>query len=437
VSDRAGGVFPRIVERPALPDLTRRDPSAHRVALTVAAAFALAGLAWVLLTDVVLYAVVRDRTLIARFETAKGWIFITLASLLLYAVTYRSASRLDRVRRLTAAIVDSIGDGVLLLGPDRTIAHANPAAVRMLRCPREDLIGMGAVDFSRRFRVSDLNGALMLPDKFVSQRVFEEGGPIHFKEVIHPPSSNEVVISATAAGVHLEVEEPAVWVVSVMHDITDSEYLERLRDQFFAAAAHSLKTPVAIVKANVELLMPAIEPRHQRIAASIDRQCERIDRLVQNLLVLARAHSRALELHPSETELGPLVDRIACEQVWSHRHDVRAEVTGAPAVIADQERLALAIRNLMYEATRLSPADSSLTLMARVDGDQVAIGVRYHPLPWRDRASEPYGEYDDIGIGRSVAKTIVQGHGGSLSEEANDAETTSWIHLPAQPGAGQ
>ena len=50
---------------------------------------------------------------------------------------------------------------------------------------------------------------------------------------------------------------------------------------------------------------------------------------------------------------------------------------------------------------------------------------------WRDRVSETYGDYDDIGIGRSVAETIAEGHGGSLSDEATDTEMTSWIHLPA------
>jgi signal transduction histidine kinase len=435
VNDRAAGVVPGGIDPRALPDLSPRAHSAHRVAAIVTAAFALAGLTWVLLTDVVLYGIIHDRVLIARIETAKGWIFISLASLLLYAVTFRSAARLDRVRRLTAAVVESIADGVLLLGHDRRIAYANPAAVRMLGCPLETLIGMGAADFALRFRVAYSSGGLIPPGRYTSQRVFDEGGPLHQKETIQPAGGGPISLLVTSAGVRLQVGEPAVWVVSVMHDITDTEHLERLRDQFFAAAAHSLKTPVAIIKADVQALQPTAAPKQRRVAASIDRQCDRIDRLVQNLLVLSRARANAFELHPSDMELRPLVERIAREGVWSYRHEVHTELTGSPWIHADHERLGLVIRNLMYEASRLSSTDSPLTLVARPEGDRVAIGVRYRPLAWRDRATEAYGEYDDIGIGRNVAETIAEEHGGSLGQDADDLETTSWIYLPAGSGA--
>jgi len=417
-----------------MPDLSHRARSAHRVAATVTGAFAVAGLVWVFFTDIVLYALTKDRALIARIETVKGWTFIILASLLLYAVTFRSAARLDRVRRLMAAVVDSIADGILLLGHDRRIAFANPAAVRMLRCPLSELIGMGAADFSLRFRVSYPNGGMVPPGRFVSQRVFEEGGPLQYKAILHPSGADAVVTSMIAAGVRLHVGEPSTWVVSVMHDVTDSDNLERIRDRFFTAAAHALKTPVAVIKANVQAMRPGEAPQQRKMMASIARQCDRIDRLVQNLLVLSRARSGALELFPSETEVRPLVERIAREGAWSFRHDVRTDVTGSPAVHSDPERLALAIRNLLYEATRLSPADSSLTLLARPEGDQVAVGVRYHPLPLRDLGDEPYEEYDDIGIGRSVAETIVAGHGGALRDETTEVERTSWMVLPIDMG---
>jgi len=435
VSDRAADVVPGGMDPTALPDLTHRAYSAHRIAATVSAVFATAGLAWVFLTDVILYQLIRDRVLIARVETAKGWIFITLATLLLYAVTFRSSARLDRVRRLTTAAVESIGDGVLLLGHNRAVAYANPAAVRLLHCPREELIGMGAPEFSRRFRVSYPNGALVRPEQFASQRVYDEGGPLRYKAVMHPPGGDALVISVTAAGVRLQVGEPATWVVSVMHDITAADRLDRMRDQFFAAAAHSLKTPVAIIKADVQALFPAVTPEDTRVAASIARQCDRIDRMVQNLLVLSRAHAQTLQLHPSAMELRPLIERISGESTWSHRHDLHTEVTGRLPVRGDPERLALAIRNLLYEACRLSPADSRLTLMARPEGDRVAVGVRYQALPWHDDVGETYGEYDDIGIGRTVAQTIAEGHGGSLTNEDAGPERTSWLRLPSDAGA--
>jgi NtrC-family two-component system sensor histidine kinase KinB len=435
VSDRAADVSAGCIDPTALPDLTPRAQSAHRMAATVTAVFAVAGMIWVLLTDVVLYGVSHDRALVARIETTKGWIFIALASLLLYAVSFRGAARLDRVRRLTAAVVESIGDGILLLGRDRRIAHANPAAARMLGLRTDELIGMDASRFSRRFRVSYPNGALVPPDQFVSQRAFDEGGPLHYKAILHPDHGGDVVIRATSAGVRWFVGAPAVWVVSVMHDITDSEQLDHLRDRFFAAAAHSLKTPVAVAKADIQAMLPTLEPRHRKTAASIERQCDRIDRLVQNLLVLARARSQTLRLHQRSIQLRPLLERIARERVWSHRHDVQTDVADSPALHADQERLALAIRNLMYEATRLSATDSRLTLLVRPQGDRVAVGVRYQPAPWLARADGLDAEYDDIGIGRSVAETIIGWHGGSLSEEADGGETTRWIHLPADAGA--
>ena len=430
-----GGVFSGHIDPRALPDLTQRAQSAHRVAAIVSGTFIVAGLAWVVLTDVLLYSVSHDRAFVARIETAKGWTFIGLAGLLIYGIAFLAAARLDRLRRLTAAAVESIGDGILLLGYERAIEYANPAAAKMLRCTREELIGMSAATFSLRFRVSFPSGGMVPPGLFASQRAFDEGGPVQYKAVVHPSGGAEVVIRSMASGVRMDVGAPATWVVSVMHDITDTEHLERMRDQFFAAAAHSLKTPVAIIKADVQALQPTAAPKQRRVAASIDRQCDRIDRLVQNLLVLSRARSNALELHTSDMELRPLVERIAREGVWSHRHEVHTELTGSPWIHADHERVGLVIRNLMYEASRLSSTDSPLTLVARPEGDRVAIGVRYRPQAWRDRVTEAYGEYDDIGIGRNVAETIAEEHGGSLGQDADDFETTSWIYLPAGSGA--
>ncbi len=404
-----------------------RVKSEHHAAGLVAAAFAVAGAFWIVASDTLLYAMTGDRVLVARLETAKGWIFVALTSALLYWVTLRCSAKLVQAQRTLAAVVHSIGDGVLLLGPDRTIAHANPAALRMLGCTDlEELVGMGAQEFSRRFRVSYPDGALVPPSEYASQRVFDEGGPLHYKAVLHVPDKPETVIVVVAAAVRSEVGEPADLVVSVMHDITESEQFERLRDSFFAAAAHSLKTPVAILKANAQLLVRGGSA--QRAAESIERQCDRVDRLVQNLLVVARVRSQSLQLYPSDVDLAPLVESIASDMAKdSRRHTLRTEISAAPRVRADEERLSLVLRNMIESAFRSAKQGTALTvLLTQHDGD-AEIGLRYEPLPLDELAAEPAGSLD---LARSVDGTIVTALGGTLAEDRGAVATTEWVRLP-------
>ena len=236
-----------------------------------------------------------------------------------------------------------------------------------------------------------------------------------------------MVITVVAAAVRSEVGVPADLVVSVMHDITESDQLERLRDTFFAAAAHSLKTPVAILKANAQLLTRGGSVQRAG-AESIERQCERVDRLVQNLLVIARARSRSLQLYPNELDLAPFVEAIARDMAKdSRRHTLRTELSATPRVRADEERLALVVRNMIETAFRSSKQGTTLTVLLGQRGADAEIGLRYEPLPLEELAAEPAGSLD---IARSVDKTIVTALGGQLAAERNDVETTEWVRLP-------
>jgi signal transduction histidine kinase len=413
--------------------------SERRVALGMAVAYAAAGIAWVLVTDSLLYAATSDRALIARLETAKGWLFVLFSAVAIYQLARRSTRRIVHARAAMAAVVESIGDGILLLGRDRHIAYANPAAARMLRCDdARELIGMGAPAFSRRFRVSYMNGGLVPPNEFVSQRVFDEGGPLKYKALVYPPHGGELVISVVAAGVRVRADTTAELVVSVMHDVTDTENLERLRDQFFAAAAHALKTPVAVIKANAQLLCrrpgagaeQALASYPERMPAIV-RQCSRIDRMVQNMLVLSRARSRSLRLYFDEVDLVPLVAQVAREMAADERrNDIHSEMVASPRVHADPERLSLVLRNVIEEAQRGSVAGTPVTVRVTQHGQDAEIVIGYHALPADEGPFAAADEYDNLGIGRSVAETIVEAHGGALRAERSGPEATAYIRLP-------
>jgi signal transduction histidine kinase len=387
--------------------------------------FAVCGLLWVLLTDLLLYSLTRDAVMVARFETAKGWAFVVLGAFFVYVITLRSASRLARDRAAVTAIIESIADGVLLLGRDRRIHRANPAAIEMLQC--DSLVGMGVEEFSRRFRVSYPNGTIVPLDGFVSQRVFDEGGPLNHKVVIYPERGSEIVVSVKAAAVRMSHGGHAELAVSVMHDISVAERFERLRDDFFSAAAHALKTPLAVIKTNAEILARGAKDASASLAA-INRQCEHMDILLQNLLVLARAGSNTLELYPDEVELAPLIERVVDEAIRAERTErsVRCDLAGAPRVHADSERLGLVLRNLVGAAYRLSKLDSPITVLMVLQGRDVDVGVRYTRMPLlADNPAPP-----ELDVKRLVTSTIIECHGGTVRDEAADDETTTWLRLP-------
>jgi len=421
----------------ALPGFDTHDRrSGRRVALIVAAVFTGVGVAWVLLTDILLYLFARDPVLVGRIETAKGWTFVALAAVLVYTVTLRAASHVSRTVALLSRVLESIADGLLLLGPDRTILHANRAALKMLECERlEDLVGLGAAEFSRRFRVSYADGSLVPPAHFVSQRVFDEAGPLEYKATLHTVRDRELIVSVTAAGVREEPERPADCAVSVMHDITDAENLDRMRNGLFAAAAHSFKTPVAIIKANARVLSREAAPPCRRSAEAVERQCDRIDRLIQNLLLLARVRSGTLQLFPQVVELSQLVDKLARElsRPWSRR-EVCTEILHASRVHADEERLAMALRSMAADAIRCSLPATRLTLVLTQHDADAHIGFRYRARSPEERISLA-GAGDELKLDRRVTSLIARAHGGKLWEDTVGAETTVWMGLPAIVGS--
>ena len=409
--------------------------SERRVALVVVLAFVVAGSLWILLSDLLLYSVVHDRSVVARLETAKGWAFVALSALLLYAVTRRSAAQLTKAHRTIAAVVESIGDGVLILASDRTIAYANPASLQMLRAANpEDLRGMGAREFSRRFRVSYLDGRLVRPDQFVSQRAFDEPSPIRYTAVLNPPGEREIIIACTAAAVRSEIGTPPDLVVSVMHDITASHQLERLRDELLTAAAHALKTPVTVIKSASQVLSSRAPSDLRLPTAIIERQCARIERLVENLLTVSRIRSGTLQLYPVDVELVPVVEDVVGEVARHVPANVHVQFDAHPRVRADRERLVMVLRNAIYAAIRSSRPGGPVTIRLGCCGADAEIRVTYQlPSPSVENgyALHPDPDLDDMGVGRYVTEMVVEAHGGTLIEQADGSDVIVRIRLPA------
>ncbi|MER2600709.1 MAG: ATP-binding protein [Caldilineales bacterium] len=241
---------------------------------------------------------------------------------------------------------------------------------------------------------------------------------------------------------------------------TFNEMMGRLQDLFntqqrlVADVSHELRTPLATVKGNIDLLRrgAAAEPQmlHESLEA-IDHETARMSRLVRDLLLLAEADAGVpLALRP--VELDTLLLEVYREAVMiaQGRVKVRLGDEDQAQVLGDADRLKQVLLNLVSNAIAHTPAGGSVTLGLRCRPDgwvrlivaDTGVGIAAQDLPfifnrfWRaDRArSRAAG---GSGLGLSIARSIVEAHGGSISAESQAGQGTTFeILLRLARGSG-
>lgn len=224
--------------------------------------------------------------------------------------------------------------------------------------------------------------------------------------------------------------------VLVVHDITDLRRADQVRRDFVANVSHELRTPLTAVRGYVEALMDGVPDPAQsaRFLSTIARHTERMERLVRDLLRLARldAGQEALDRVPCRLEglfdgiEADLEDRLAGRR----QSVVRDIASDATVAVGDPGKLHDALRNLLENATAYSPEGSTITLGARREGHRILISVGDEgpgiPEQDLDRIFERFYRVDKArsrddrtdaggtGLGLAIVKHLVELHGGRV-----------------------
>ena len=407
------------------------------VAIRIAAWYLVVGLCYVLVTDLLLDHFVDNPVMSARLETAKGWLFVGFSALSVFLITAVHVRRLRREEETKRAIVESIADGVMLVGCDHRIVDANPAALRMLGAgDRESIIGVDAQEFVRRFHVSYMDGRVIPPHEYVAHRALKGEILASYRASLRV-GGRTTIVSVTASPVRVQ-GGPVEMSVSVMRDVTLKHKLDRMRDTFFATAAHALKTPIAVLKGHADSLWRWDDPKIGACARAIDRQTQKMELLVDNLMVLARLRDGSLRLHPHELALAPLLDEVVRDMRSSlPENPLDERVTAHPTVFGDSERLSQAICNLIAMAGRESARGSAIDVELTRAASYAQVAVRYEALPPAREPEEELDEYSVLSVERHVTEELAKAHAGLLTcKHAEGGATTLLLELPAVTGEG-
>lgn len=224
---------------------------------------------------------------------------------------------------------------------------------------------------------------------------------------------------------------------------------ESARRQLIGDLAHELRTPLASLEATMDAVIDGVLPADAATMATLEEQTDRLSHLVADMATVSRAEERQLSLNPERISPTDVVaDVVAAEhpRFAAARVHLDLDVLGeVPTVRVDAQRIAEALGNLLDNALRHTPPRGQVRVLVRADDTGAALievsdtGEGFDPAD-AGRIFERFyrGEISRTrngagsGVGLTIARAIVEAHGGTLTARSAGPETgaTFRIHLP-------
>jgi PAS domain S-box-containing protein len=225
--------------------------------------------------------------------------------------------------------------------------------------------------------------------------------------------------------------------------------LDKLKDEFIALVSHELRTPLTSIRGYLELMAEDTNftDDQLRFLQTIDRNAVRLQRVVGDLLFCAQVDAGKLSLERAEFDLNGIVrDAVEAGRPAAAHKQIRleAELGDLPPLNGDRARLAQVLDNFVSNAIKFTPSGGRVALTTRIDeaGFEIAVadtgvGISKADLPRlfqrffrTDRAAAD--AIPGTGLGLTIAKAIVEGHGGRVEVESVEGEGTTFrVLLPA------
>ncbi|CAN5869092.1 hypothetical protein BH11MYX3_BH11MYX3_40320 [soil metagenome] len=368
-------------------------------------------------------------------------------------LTLTDISALDKARARLAqlsAIVESSDDAIVGKNLDGTITTWNRGAQEMYGYTPDEAIGQNVRMLMAPGSENELAEAIELVrrgervEHLRSFRVRKDRTPLDVSVTISPILDGEgTLVGVSAIGrnisamiaAHRELQERQREIAALL---AETEEIARRREQFLAMLSHELRNPLAAVMNATTLLKRDIEPVVVgRCQAVIERQARHMKRLLDDLLDVSRITRGKFELREDDLELRhPIEAAIESVQPLFHERGVElvTQFPNRPMLVrGDGNRLMQVVVNLLSNAANYSPRNSKVRLLIAVEDTSAVLRVIDHgvgiELELQSRIFDLFVQSEQrldrsrggLGVGLSLAKSIVELHGGKIEVNSGGA----------------
>lgn len=238
---------------------------------------------------------------------------------------------------------------------------------------------------------------------------------------------------------------------ALLTDITELKRLDRMKSEFVSTVSHELRTPLTSIRGSLGILAGGVAgPLSDKVRSFIDiakDNCERLIRLINDILDMEKIESGKMTFQLQVIDLMELIEQtVKANEGYATQHGVRLQIVSplpGAKVLADSDRLAQVLTNLVSNACKFSPAQASVDIAVSETQGRFRVDIIDHGPgisdTFRERIFQKFSQEDSsdmrqkggTGLGLSICKAIVEGLGGEIGFETEVGKgSTFYFWLP-------
>ncbi|MCW3058764.1 MAG: sensor signal transduction histidine kinase [Capsulimonas sp.] len=341
--------------------------------------------------------------------------------------------------------IDSLVAGLLMVGMNGRLQQINPSARAILNIkPDVPLIGVYYYRAIHNDKIRILLG-----------RALSSQNPELADEISIPATEDqsERIYQVQCAPVR-DTQGATVGIVAIFNDITEIRGVERMKTAFISTVSHELRTPLTSIKGFISTLLADNEgfydePTRREFYEIIDTECDRLTRLIKDLLDISRIEQgRSMQMYWEQVDVVTLAQKVlSAQRAYTKDHVLSLDFSDHfPTIEADPDKIDQILTNLVNNAIKYSPRGGAVRVIGRhVEGTEGYVSIRIMddgmgiPREHLPRLFERFYRVDNrdnreiggTGIGLALVKALTEAHHGHVTVESEPGVgTTFTLILP-------